>query len=222
MIGHIKAQIGHIEERMMRFICLISNALIMSAFVLAAAVSIEGRRLSFQTGVSVGPSNANSDFRPKIVESWARVLVFEIVQKEEDAVTTLSVYDFDGRLKSSPLDFIGEAHVLKMQKRIVVAQTSSHFMINKSYLLNENGEKLKEIPQHPNTFGFGFSDDGNIFWSLSAHVASGRPLNRIRVFDFDGNPICKKDFSSPEEFKIRTRRFNKRYTINIPAPDFPG
>jgi hypothetical protein len=160
----------------------------------------------------------------RVIKTWERVIVLKTTPQYEDATTEISVFDLNGAATGPSLTLQGEVEVkvLERRKRVLAANRSSHFEVTESYLLDQDGKVVKKIRQEPTTKEYRVSDDGNIFWRLTANVMKGKPVIGLDVFDFDGKLVESRSYDRALEAEIPVKRFGRSYRIQIPEPDFPG
>jgi hypothetical protein len=203
----------------------------------AKAPTIEDGKISFANGkivtyipnrvINSNPEEAHKkgepvsiSEKPVLIDSWRRLVLIKTSTLYEDKSKEITIYDYDGNILKTAIPFVGDSLFLKKTKRIFLAQQSAHNLINKSFLLDENGQLLKEIEQSHNVFDYGHSKDDKVIWLLSNAVKDGKPFTTIKIFDYNGNVI--KAMESEREEKINFQYNGVSYEFTVKAPKMPG
>ncbi len=158
---------------------------------------------------------------PVLIEEWKRLVLVKHKILNEDISKQIVVYDYNGEELSRSPFFFGKVVFLRKLNRIMLFQTSAHYMVNKSFLLDSNGKLVKELTQGQNVFDFSFSKDERLLWLLSDHIKEdGRLFVRVQIFDSNG--ISIKNITSYKEQTINVNYSGKKYGIFTPQPKVPG
>lgn len=157
---------------------------------------------------------------PKLIRRWNRLVLVRTLNYYEGSQKEILVYDYDGNSLGSPQQIEGEVFFLEASNRVFLGGQSAHYFVNKSLLLDQNGNLVREISQPKNVFDFGFSQDGAIIWIFSAYIKDGIPVGQAKIFGSDGDEIKNVDFHKAGEIEVVYR--GKTYRISTPQPDFPG
>ncbi|MFV1992409.1 MAG: hypothetical protein ACC635_00780 [Acidiferrobacterales bacterium] len=150
------------------------------------------------------------------INKWQRVAVIKFMSFFEGSRSEIRLYDFNGILINKATEFRGEVIIATPSDRILLGQRAKNYNLDKSILLDKNGRLVAELPHAPNAFKFGSSDDGYIFWILSALVRDGQPRTQITVFDNAGLLLhtWETEKAQPVGFKYK----DKQYKFDVPAP----
>jgi hypothetical protein len=157
---------------------------------------------------------------PSLVKPWKKLVVTRTENFFEGSQKEVKVYDYEGNLLNPPARIEGDVFFLEDAQRIFLGGRSSHGFVDKSYLLDDAGKLVKEIPQPQNVFDFGFSDDGRIIWILSNHVRKGVPVGQVDIIDRNGNKVKTTEFTKAQVIEVSHN--GKRYKISLQAPEMPG
>lgn len=157
---------------------------------------------------------------PKLIRQWKRLALVRTLNYYEGSGKEILVYDYEGNTLSSPKEIIGEVFFLESSNRIFLGGKSSHSVVKKSLLLDQNGNLLREVRQPENVFDFGFSQDGEIIWILSTYIKKGIPVGQIRVINSNGNEVKNVDFFKANVIDVVYK--SKTYKIAVPQPQIPG
>ena len=161
---------------------------------------------------------SQDDFR--IIESWERVIVIRRKSLPEDSVTYVDVYNYSGTLLNKSEGFMGKVLVLDSVNKIFLGSVSVHFTAKESYLLDNNGRRIKNISQPKNVFEIKKSDDDKLVWLLSQSMHDGKPYIQLTLLNKDADVIETKNFYNAETY---TKNYDgKEYKILIPEPLVPG
>jgi len=158
--------------------------------------------------------------KPRLIQRWKRIILVRTLNYYEAAEKEIIVYDSVGNILSSPKKIEGELFFLEASNRIFLAGQSAHNFVNKSLLLDQDGNLVREISQPEDVFDFGLSQDGEIIWMLSSYIKDGTPVGQVKVIDNNGNEIKIVDFLKAMEIKVAHK--GRAYKISVPQPDFPG
>lgn len=157
---------------------------------------------------------------PKVIRPWRKLVMTRTENFFEGSQKEVKVYDYEGNLLNPPARIEGDVFFLEGANRIFLGGRSSHSLVDKSYLLDDDGKLVKEIPQPQNVFDFGFSDDGRIIWILSSHLRSGVPVGQVDIIDSNGNKVKTTEFTKAQVIEVS--HHGKRYKISLEAPEMPG
>ena len=188
-----------------------------------------GKTLKYVSNAIVKPNTKNNincdnpatiSQLPVIIDEWKRLILIETTFLSEGTTKKLNIYNYSGeQLAISPL-ITGEILFLKKTGRIMLAQQSAHYIVAKSFLMDINGNIIKEIKHPNNVFSFSHSEDEKVMWLLSTHIKKEKPFVRVKVFDFNG--IFLQTLESFETKTINIDYENNSYKIHIPPPRVPG
>lgn len=158
--------------------------------------------------------------KPILIDDWKRLILIKTLTLYEDKAKEITIYDYEGNILKTAMSFVGDSIFLEKTKRIFLAQQSAHYLIKKSFLLDENGRLLKEIDQSHNVIDYGHSKDDRVLWLLSSTLKGGKPFTTIKIVDYDGNVI--KTMESKKEEKIKFQYNGVTYEFTVKAPKMPG
>jgi hypothetical protein len=157
---------------------------------------------------------------PKLIQRWNRLIMVRTLNYYEGVEKEVTVYDYAGNRLSSSQKNEGEVFFIEGSNRIFLAGQSFHNRVNKSLLLDQNGNLVREVSQPENVLDFGFSRDSEIIWVISSSGRDGIPTGQIKVIDSNGDEIKNIEFLKAMEIEVSYK--GKIYKINVPQPDFPG
>lgn len=170
--------------------------------------------------------------KPVLIMRWKRLVLVRTIDYFEGGAKEIMVYDYKGNALIPPRRIMGEVFFLENTNRIFLGQTSAHFRVDKSFLLDQDGNLVREIPQPETVWDFGSSADGRIIWIISHHIKAPKnlfplgdprnliPLGRLKVLDSDGVEIKTIEFL--EEKTIEVQHNSNIYKIHVKAPKIPG
>jgi len=137
----------------------------------------------------------------------------------EGEVKKLSVFNWDGS-RLCDLSFLGSIHILERSHRVLLAQESAHYRVDESLILDPDCNVVARVRQPESVVGFGVSKDEKLFWVISHEVADGEMETRASVYDLSGKKVAEKDVDHAGSWTFD--HLGERYTIALPAPDYPG
>ena len=156
---------------------------------------------------------------PILVKSWKRMIMIRSEKLYEGSATEVTVYDYRGK-QLTRKRVIGDAFILEKARRIFLGQRSWHARVDKSFLLDQDGRSVREIPQPQNVIDFGVANDEKIIWISSSHIVNGIPVGQVNIISSDGDEIASFEFSEGKTIELEYK--GTKYKINIATPELPG
>ncbi len=171
---------------------------------------------------------------PFVISVWRRVVVIKVSDYFEGGTRELRVYDYKGNLLNRPVSVLAnssgakdDVFFMEKTKRIFVGQTSSHFTVKESLLLDVNGAMVKSIAQPEYTVAFGTSEDDQLFWIISVETEiisspelTTKPVWRIDLYSAERADLVRSEkFYKSEVVKLDYQR--KVYTVQVSDPEMP-
>lgn len=200
----------------MKYLLLILQTIVLAG-CFASTPEIDSRKVKFSNGQTLTLSKG---MKPYLMQEWKRILVVKTMDLFEGYKKEISIYSFDGSKLLDKFGFEGEELIFSSKSLILLAQRSSHRRITKSFLINIDGEVIKEIKQSENIVEINKSSDDQIIWYLSSAIEDGKPVINGKVYDSSGNMFNRFKSDGGERKKIL---FNQNeYFILIPKADLPG
>lgn len=150
------------------------------------------------------------------ISQWKRIAVIKFMSFFEGSRSEIRIYDYYGTQINKETEFRGEVIIATPSDRILLGQKAKYYNLDKSILLDKNGRKISDLQHAPNAFKFGASEDGKVFWILSALKRDGQPRIQITVFDESGLHLhtWEADKAQPVGFKYK----EKQYKFDVPDP----
>lgn len=159
--------------------------------------------------------------KPELVTRWERLIIITAKMMYEEEVKRIRVFNYKGELVGTSPEFMGNIYYLCKANRIFLGQISSHYLVKASYLLDIDGNIIREIKQEPDVYEFGFSKDEKVLWVLSAHIANGIPVTLVQLYDIgNGDYIGIKESTKSGVIKIEYE--GKEYEVIVGTPQVPG
>jgi len=171
---------------------------------------------------------------PFVITAWRRVVVIKVSDYFEGGTRELRVYDYEANLLSRPVTVLANSSgakdnvfFMETTKRILLGQTSSHFTVKESLLLDVDGATVKSIAQPEYTVGFGTSTDDHLFWIISVDTEiistqelTKRPVGQIGLYSTERGELVRSTKFYKSEV-VRLDYQGKVYSIKVPEPEIP-
>lgn len=184
---------------------LVLLALTLQVLLAGQVPQIKNDTIVFNNSITVHLSDISIKTPGKVVKRSGKLfgdrwILREVHRQSEDDVGLFYFFSLNGKLLSTPMEFVGNPIYCIKVNRIFIPQASyMSFGPMPTLLLDGDGKLIASIARKGSPFMSGTTKDQRQFWIVWVKSSKGKTDSIFESYDVDGKCVFKTELSGNDE-----------------------